>query len=103
MTQQPQPASSVKIRSLDAKPLDENRIRAILDLEEAETSADLVFILNDANDRELSRAVIMNNRDSHVEFTLHLRQQNFQPPISLTCTAYQVEDIPLDSLTIQVK
>jgi len=102
MSEQSQPAASVRILSLNAKTLDGNRIRAILDLEETKTKANLVFILSDANNWELSRAIIMNNGDSHVEFTLHLRQQIFQPPVSLICTVYQVEDTPLDSLTIQV-
>jgi hypothetical protein len=102
MNDQSQHFTDVKIRSLTAKPLDENRIKASLMLDETDSKANLVFILIDANNRELSRAVILDNGESQIEFTLHLRQKEVEPPISLTCTVYQNEEAPLDSLTIQI-
>jgi len=89
------------ISSLSAKILPENRVRAILELGKDFQKSNLTLILFDAQENELSRVMILDQVDHHLEFTLHVRGHAPARPVKLSCLVYQEENLQ-DSLTIDL-
>lgn len=90
------------IKSITGNEISGNRVHVVVDLEENHTKPNLTMILSDALGNEVSRSIIMGMLDPHVEFTLHVRVPDAQPPLSLTGTTFIEEDQPIDSKTVDV-
>lgn len=79
-----------------------SRVRVVVDLDENHTKPNLSMILTDSLGNEISRSIIMGMIDPHVEFTLHVRVPNAQPPFNLTGITFIEEDQPIDSKNVAV-
>jgi hypothetical protein len=79
-----------------------SRVRVVVDLVENHTKPNLSMVLTDSLGSEISRSIIMGMIDPHVEFTLHVRVPNAQPPFSLTGITFIEEDQPIDSKNVAV-
>ncbi len=91
------------IRSITGTEISNRRVQVLVDLEEQHTKPNLAMILTDAHGNEVSRSLIMGMIDPHVEFTLHIRVPDAQPPLMLTGITFMEEDQPLDSKSVEVK
>lgn len=90
------------IKSIAGNEISGSRVHVVVDLEENHTKPNLTMILSDALGNEVSRSIIMGMLDSHVDFTLHIRVPDAQPPLSLTGVTFIEEDQPIDSKTVEV-
>lgn len=90
------------IKSIAGTEITGNRVHVVVDLEEKHTKPNLSMILTDALGNEVSRSIIMGVLDPHVEFTLHIRVPDAQPPLSLTGITFIEEDQPIDSKNVDV-
>jgi hypothetical protein len=90
------------IKLISGTEISGGRVKVVVDLEENHTKPNLAMILSDAAGNEVSRSIIMGMLDPHVEFTLHIRVPNAQPPLSLTGITFIEEDQPIDSKSIEV-
>jgi len=91
------------IQSLSAQSVDGNRVRVKVELAENHSRPNLMLILNDAEEQEVTHSIIMGSVDRNVEFTLHVRIQDPPLPLSFTCVSYIEEDIPLDTKNTTVQ
>lgn len=91
------------IKTIYGTEISGHRVQVVVDLEENHTKPNLAMILTDAQSNEVSRSLIMGMIDPHVEFTLHIRVPDAQPPYTLTGITFIEEDQPLDSKTVEVK
>ena len=91
------------IQSLAAQFVDGNRVRVKVELAENHSRPNLMLILNDAEDRELTHSIIMGSVDRNVEFTLHVRIQDPPLPLTFSCVSYIEEDVPLDTKNTTVQ
>jgi len=91
------------IQSLSAQSVDGNRVRVKVELAENHSRPNLMLILNDAEEQEVTHSIIMGSVDRNVEFTLHVRVQDPPLPLSFTCVSYIEEDIPLDTKNTTVQ
>jgi len=62
----------------------------------------LDFKISDANGNELCRSVIVENYDQKTEFTMHLPDPEFTPPLTLFCRAYFEESEYSAEKSVQV-
>ncbi|MBA4383563.1 MAG: hypothetical protein C0410_02395 [Anaerolinea sp.] len=90
------------IKSITGTEISGKRVRVVVDLEENHTKPNLTMILSDALGNEVSRSIIMGMLDAHVDFTLHIRVPDAQPPLRLTGITFIEEDQPIDSKNIDV-
>lgn len=90
------------IKSITGNEISGNRVHVIVELEENHTKPNLTMILSDALGNEVSRSIIMGMLDPHVDFTLHIRVQDAQAPLTLTGVTFMEEDQPIDSKTVDV-
>lgn len=90
------------IKSITGTEISGSRVQVVVDLEENHTKPNLAMILTDALGNEVSRSLIMGMIDPHVEFTLHIRVPDAQPPFSLTGITFMEEDQPIDTKSIEV-
>jgi hypothetical protein len=90
------------IKSISGTEISGKRVHVVVDLDENHTKPNLSMILSDALGNEVSRSSIMGMLDPHVEFTLHIRVPEAQPPLSLTGITFIEEDQPIDSKSVDV-
>ena len=90
------------IKSIIGTELSNSRVQVVVDLNENHTKPNLAMILTDALGNEVSRSLIMGMIDSHVEFTLHVRVPDAQPPLELTGITFIEEDQPIDTKNVAV-
>ncbi len=90
------------ISSITGTEITGKRVHVVVDLEEKHTKPNLSMILTDALGNEVSRSIIMGMLDPHVEFTLHVRVPDAQPPFGLTGITFIEEDQPIDSKSVDV-
>jgi hypothetical protein len=90
------------IKSITGTEISGNRVHVVVDLEENHTKPNLTMILSDALGNEVSRSIIMGMLDPHVEFTLHIRIPDAQPPLNLTGITFIEEDQPIDTKSVDV-
>jgi hypothetical protein len=84
------------IQTLSALPLSGNRIRASIDLTDNHSKPNLILLLTDAAEKEVSRSIILGAIGKHIEFTLHVRVAAPLLPLTLTCMTYMEESHPFD-------
>lgn len=90
------------IKTITGSEITGSQVHVVVDLEENHTKPNLAMILSDAHENEVSRSIIMGMLDTHVEFTLHIRVPNAQPPLRLTGITFIEENHPLDSKSVEV-
>lgn len=90
------------IKSIIGTEISGNRVHVIVDLEENHSKPNLAMVLSDSLGNEISRSIIMGMLDPHVEFTLHVRVPNAQPPFTLTGITFIEEDQPIDSKIVAI-
>ena len=91
------------IKSITGAEISGKRVQVVVDLEDNHTKPNLAMILTDAEGNEVSRSLIMGMIDAHVEFTLHIRVPDAQPPFNLTGITFIEEDQPIDTKSVDVK
>ena len=90
------------IVSMKAFPNGENRIKTVVDLSSIHANPNVALSLFDADEQEISHAVIMETVTPHIEFTLHIRKPDASFPLRLVCTIYKEENQSLDSKSILI-
>lgn len=90
------------IHSVSAITLPDNRVRAVIELDENHSNPNLELTLTDANKSVISRSFILETISAHVEFTLHVRIPEAVPPFTLTCCTYLDETIKFDTKSCEV-
>ena len=106
MTSQSEPSTqnaNNNIESVAAKTIDSNRVRVSVELFEDHSRPNLILTLNDSNQQEAARSIIMGTIDKHVEFTLHIRVQDPALPFTFTCVSFIQEEEPIDIKSILVQ
>ena len=92
-----------QIKSISGAEISGKRVQVVVDLEDNHTKPNLAMILTDAEGNEVSRSLIMGMIDAHVEFTLHIRVPDAQPPFNLTGITFMEENQPIDTKSVDVK
>ena len=78
------PPEEVRIRRLQAKPLDGRRVRMEIDLTPFQMRPDVIVRVTDAQGREVGHMDIVHVMNFHIALTLHLREPEPHGEYTLT-------------------
>ncbi len=91
------------IRSVSTAPLTGNRFRVTIELAENHSKPNILLVLVDADQKEISRSMILEAIGTHTVFTMHARVPDPVYPLSLTCSTYLDEDQTADTQSILIQ
>jgi hypothetical protein len=87
----------VKINSQQATLISGNKIKVEIDLCEGHTNPTINLSVIGKDGIEISHSVILGAHDTHIVFTLHLRKQNPEFPLTVLCESIVEEDVLIDT------
>jgi hypothetical protein len=90
------------IQEISGVALSDNRVRAMIVINENHSKPNLLLTLRDASGKEVSRSLIMGTITSRIGFTLHIRTSDPTLPLSLTCITYLDESHPFDEKSVTI-
>jgi hypothetical protein len=79
------------------------KVKVTLDLFEGNDRPNVAFILSDADGNVIARSFIISCIEQHMDFTLHIQQDQPIFPLILICETFFEENLPVDEKKIIIQ
>lgn len=95
----PLPPDDVRIKEVVFKPYpDRRRVRMLLKITPFQSPPNIAVVVEDAREREVSSLSIIGATEATMSLTIHIRDPETEPPITVTMTVGYEEHGTVDQL-----
>ena len=90
------------ISAVKAEFFAESKVKVSLELYEGNDRPNVAFLLSDSKGNLLARSYIISCVEKQMDFTLHIRQPDWESPLVLVCETFFEENQPIDKKEVVI-